>query len=55
MMIWGSRLWAVLLDWEEAIERFQVGSNPAFRMIALGLCRKGNCSEGVWKSARDPC
>lgn len=52
---WGSRFWAVLLDWEEAIERFQVGSNPAFRMISLGLCREGNCSEGVWKSGKDPC
>ena len=31
---WGSRFGAVLLDWEEVIERFQVGSNPAFRMIA---------------------
>ena len=55
LMILGSRFGAVLLDWEEAIERFQVGSNQAFRMIALGLCREGNSSEGVWKGGKDPC
>lgn len=55
MMIWGSRFGAILLDWEEAFERFEVVSNWAFRMIALGLCREENSYEGVWKGGKHSC